>query len=259
MNKPAYTIYPDLRGKTVFITGSNRGIGSGLTDAFIENGCRVILLYRSEPPALSTIDGNGHEAILLQGDITDIEAISKWLNEFGEKIDVLVNNAGVNLYKPLIDIDEADWDRIIDTNLKATFFMSQLFAKHMRKHSGGTIINAHSFAVKLPSATTGIYAASKAGLAMLTRIMAAEWAPHGIRVNAYSPGVVETEMTAPAIAKNPEKMLEAISLNRFGTTQDVANAVLFLSSDASSYITGVDLEITGGKFLLQNSGDLKKC
>jgi len=178
-----------------------------------------------------------------------------WLRDFesdGGTVDILVNNAGVICYSPLLEVNERDWASIMGTNVKATFFLSQMFAKHMKQNSGGVIINAHSFAVKIPSALTGLYAASKSALAMLTRTMAGEWAQYGIRVNAYSPGVVETDMTKPAIDRNRDSMLRDISLRHFGQALDVANAVLFLASTTSSYMTGVDLEVSGGKFLLQN-------
>jgi len=167
-------------------------------------------------------------------------------------LDILVNNAGINFYHDLIKVGIDDWEKLFSVNLKATFFLSQLFAKHMSGRNGGNIINATSFATKLPSTGYGIYAASKAALLSLTKSMAAEWAKYNIRVNAFSPGVILTDMTKPAIDKNREKLLSQISQGKFGNPWDVANSVLFLASDASSYITGAEIDISGGKFIVQS-------
>jgi NAD(P)-dependent dehydrogenase (short-subunit alcohol dehydrogenase family) len=122
----------------------------------------------------------------------------------------------------------------------------------MKKQSSGVIINAISFGAKIPSANVGFYSASKSALKTLTKCMAAEWAPYGIRVNGFSPGVIPTEMTETTIKKRKVELIHAISMQRLGKIQEVANAVLFLASQSSSYITGIDLEISGGKFLLQD-------
>jgi NAD(P)-dependent dehydrogenase (short-subunit alcohol dehydrogenase family) len=248
--------YDDLTGKTVFITGANRGIGKGIADKFIKNKCRIIAVYRKNKPNLMPLENDEFKHIFIKSDINDIDYISQWLTNFEKengKIDILINNAGVNIEESLFDTTLEKWDIIMGTNLKATFFLSQLLAKHMKKNKKGVIINATSFAAQIPSAYYGVYAASKSALVSLTKSMAAEWAPYNIRVNSYSPGVVKTQMTQPAIEKNEKKMLETISLKRFGKVEEVADAVLFLSSEASSYITGVNLDVSGGKFIIQNS------
>lgn len=249
--------YPDLKGKTVFVTGSNRGIGKAIAEEFIKNDCQVIAAYRKDKPNFDLVDGD-MGITFLELDINDTEKISNWLLEFeekGGKVDVLVNNAGILLTNPLLEVTEKEWDMLIDTNLKATFFLSQLFAKHMKENKRGVIINAGSFAAKMPSASAGAYAASKAALLNLTKSMAAEWAQYNIRVNSFSPGVIETELTKPAREKNEEKMLGQISLNRFGKTEEVAKAVSFLASGSASYISGIDLDISGGKLIIQNPSD----
>ena len=248
--------YSDLKDKTVLITGANKGIGKGVAEAFIENGCKVIALYRSERPNYHINEVNKClPPIYLKADVNNVEYISAWLKDFEKeknKIDILINNAGINISEKLIDVDEKQWDIIMSTNLKSLFFVSQLIAKHMKKNKGGVIINAASFAIHIPSSFNGIYAASKTAVYSLTKSMAAEWAPYGIRVNSFSPGVVETQMTAKAIKNNKKKMLESISLNRFGAIEEVANPILFLASDSSSYITGTNLDISGGKFVVQD-------
>lgn len=128
----------------------------------------------------------------------------------------------------------------------------------MAAQGGGVIINASSFAVKLPLPGYSVYAASKAALLSITKSMAAEWAPYDIRVNAYAPGIIETGMTRDAILKNKDKMLKDISLNRFGAPSEIADGVLFLASRSASYITGVEMDISGGKFLNQNPGAIRE-
>lgn len=248
--------YPDLIDKTVFITGANRGIGKGIADKFIKNKCRLVATYRKNKPDFVPLEKNGCEHILINCDITNTNYLSQWLSDFEKengKIDILINNAGVNIENSLLEITPVQWDLIMKTNLKATFFLSQLIAKHMINHKKGVIINAASFAAQIPSVYHGVYAASKSAIVSLTKSMAAEWAPYNIRVNSYSPGVVKTEMTRSAIEKNENKMLETISLNRFGDIEEIAEAVLFLSSDASSYISGINLDVSGGKFIVQNA------
>ena len=251
--------YSELKGKTVFITGSNRGIGKAIAEEFIKNGCSIVAVYRKDEPQFGP-EADNEKTTFLKADINDVKKISDWLLQFeekGGKIDILVNNAGAFLVNPLLEVSENEWDTLIDTNLKATFFISQVFAKHMKKNKGGVIINAGSFASKISSVSAGVYAASKSALVSLTRSMAAEWAPYNIRVNSFSPGVIETEMTKPAREKDRDAMLRQISLNRFGKSHEVARAVSFLASDSSSYISGIDLDISGGKLIAQNPDDAR--
>ncbi|MBT6068525.1 SDR family oxidoreductase [Candidatus Peregrinibacteria bacterium] len=243
----------DLANKTVLITGTSRGIGKAIAQAFLEQGTKVIALYREEKPEFE----GSHEVIFLKADIQDLDTIRTWLSEFendGGKIDVLVNNAGVYSKCDLLNVTEEDFDRTMSINLKGTVFLSQLIAIHMKKNGSGSIVNAASFAAQLASRGFGIYAATKTAIISLTKSMAAEFAPYGIRVNAFSPGVTPTRMTQPAIDANEKGMLDTIALHRFGGADEVANAVLFLASDASSYITGTNLDVSGGKFANQNPG-----
>jgi 3-oxoacyl-[acyl-carrier protein] reductase len=144
------------------------------------------------------------------------------------------------------DATADDFDEAFGVNARATFLLSRLFAVHMRTAGGGVIVNAGSYATTLASVSHGLYAASKSASASLTRSMAAEWAPFGIRVNSFSPGVIPTRMTAPALSRNEDRMVDMISLRRTGTVEEVAAVVLFLASDASSYVTGTNIEVTGG-------------
>lgn len=254
---PYNVIYPDLEGKTVLITGAGKGIGKSIAEGFLANQSKVIALYRSTPPEFDKdILKTCQTPEYLHADIQDIEKMKIWIYELesaGRSVNILINNAGVNFEHKLCEITSEEWDQLFKINLKSTFFLSQAFANHMKKQDGGVILNATSFATKIPSARYGVYAASKAALLSLTKSMAAEWATYKIRVNAFSPGVIETDMTRPAILRNKKQILAAISLGKFGDISDVAKAVLFLSSNESSYITGIELDISGGKYIIQHS------
>lgn len=256
MSKNSTAAYPDLVGRTVVITGANRGIGKHLAESFLRNDCQVICIYRRSKPKLSARVCRSHKPVLLKADVLDLKTISVWADEWnasGKTLDVLVNNAGLFIPKPLLTCDRHDWDETINTNLRASFFLAQLFARHMKKtKTRGVIINAASFAATMASVNYGIYAISKAAIVQMTKCMAAEWAPYGIRVNAFSPGIVKTKMTAHMLKQNEPKVLAAISMNRIGSLAEVSNGVLFLASDASSYIIGQNLNINGGKFIVQD-------
>jgi 3-oxoacyl-[acyl-carrier protein] reductase len=242
-------MYPDLRGKRIVVTGAGQGIGFALAHAFAESGSHVVAVSRRPVENLDARIEN------LVCDIRTPDPLFRHLTDLEERnqrVDVLINNAALMKRSPLL---EATADHISDlfaTNVAATLLMSQRFAHHMKVRGGGVIINAGSYAATLPSIAHGVYAATKAAIVMLTASMAAEWAPYGIRVNAFSPGVVPTQMTAPALARNADKMLDLISLRRTGRLEEVANAVLFLASDASSYITGTNLDVSGGKLVVQD-------
>lgn len=245
--------YGDLAGKRVIVTGANQGIGLAIMQAFLEQGCRVLAVARGEFPK----DAKAERLDLLRCDIEDPAPVAEWiagLERRGERVHVLVNNAGQLVKGSLIDSPRADFDRMFGVNARATFFLSQLLARHMKTRGGGVIVTAGSFAVTLASVGSGVYAASKAAIVSLTRSMAAEWAPFGIRVNAFSPGVIPTRLTEQAIGEDAAGMLEEISLRRFGETGEVAAVALFLASDASSYLTGVNIDVSGGKLIVQSPG-----
>lgn len=247
-------IYPDLRDKTVVITGAGQGIGEAIAKAFINQGSKVILVSRSKIEWLNI--SKYQELTALEKDIQEIDFFKRWLKKYAsseKKIDILINNAGVIDHQPLMQTTSEQWDKILNINSKATFFFTQLFAKHMIENNTGNILFASSFATTLSSFSYGVYAASKSMNLSLMKNLAAELAPNNIRVNAYSPGVIETKMTELKRQKNKVAMLKDIALNRFGSTNEVASGVLFLASDESSYLQGVNLDISGGKFITQNS------
>ena len=245
-------MFPDLRDKRIVVTGASRGIGMALAQAFLDAGCRVTAVSRG-PLDWSAASPDRLET--LRCDVLEPRPLTDWLaaaTRRGERVDVLVNNAGQIGKGSLIDCTPANFDQMFALNTRATFFLSQAFARHMKEQGGGVIMNAGSFAAEIASVSYGVYAASKAAVVALTRSMAAEWAPFGIRVNAFSPGVIPTKMTEPALKQNERKMIESISLGRFGTAKEVAAVALFLASSASSYLTGVNIDVSGGKLIVQD-------
>lgn len=245
-------MYPDLQGKRVVVTGAAHGIGLAIARAFASADSRVVAVRHGDAGPVPEIAGSVE---WLACDIRQPVPLARRLEELeaaGEGVDVLVNNAGVMRRAPLIDAARDDWEAMFDTNVAATFWLCRHFARHMRTRGGGAIVNAASFAGTVPSVSHGVYAASKAALLSLTRSMAAEWAPYGIRVNAFSPGVIPTRMTQPALERNEARMLDAISMRRTGRADEVAAVVLFLASASSSYVTGVNVDVTGGKLLVQD-------
>jgi len=246
----------DFKGKTAVITGASRGIGLSIANAFLESGAEVVNISRTKKNPKNSL-----KYTFVKGDITNLNSIKLWVEKFtakGRQIDFWINNAGIYTQSELSDVNEADWNKTFDINLKSLFFLSKYAADHMKLNGGGVIINAASFAGYMPSVGSGIYAASKAAVISLTKSMAAEWAPYGIRVNSYCPGVILTDMTKEFISQKKKNLLESIALSRFGEPEEVAQLVLFLCSDSASYITGQNIKITGGKFLAQNQSDAYK-
>jgi len=247
----------DFNEKTAVITGASRGIGLAIANAFLDSGASVINICKSKQK--DSLHKTKYHFI--REDINNLSAIEKIISNFdtkGKKIDFWINNAGIYPQSRLMEVSENDWDETFSTNLKSLFFSSKFIAKHMQENGGGIILNASSFGAQMPSINSGIYATSKSAIVTLTKSMAAEWAPYNIRVNCYSPGLVYTDMTKEIIEKNKEKITSPIALSRFGSPEEIANVVLFLCSDAASYITGEDIKINGGKFLVQNQGEIYK-
>jgi gluconate 5-dehydrogenase len=246
--------YPNfsLSGKVAVITGASRGIGASLAAALANAGAAVALLGRDEQAlgALrDTLAGQGFTVMPLRADVTDraaIEAAFGAVTSSLLRIDILINNAGVEEGCASVDVSEALWDRILDTNLKGAFFCAQAAARRMRQ--GGSIINLCSLASEVGIGGAAAYGASKSGLAGLTRALATEWAARGIRVNGIGPGYFRTALTESFYAQEEWQrlMLQKIPLRRFGRLEDLGGAAVFLSSDAAAYITGQILYVDGG-------------
>jgi NAD(P)-dependent dehydrogenase (short-subunit alcohol dehydrogenase family) len=244
----------DLAGKAVVVTGGGRGIGRGITRAMAKAGARVVVAGRSPGPlrdAATEARSLGADAIDLPTDITHPDEVAalvaRTLETFGT-LDCWVNNAGSANKEDvgrLIDLDERQWDAVVDLNMKWTFFAAQAAAKAMT--GGGSIINISSRSGSQPNPMTGQYGAAKAGLENLTATMAVEWGHLKIRVNAVAPGVVLTE--APAAMDRPSRrrrQLETIPLRRLGTVDDVGALCVYLASDEAAWVTGEVIQIHGG-------------
>ena len=242
-----------LNGKVAVITGAGRGIGRAIALHFAESGAKVVINYRSSiaqvEELLSLIKNAGGEAIAVQADISKEDEAKKLLEEavknFG-RLDVIVNNAGITKDNLLIRMTEADFDSVIDINLKGTFFCMKHAANIMLKQRSGKIINIASVVGLTGNAGQVNYAASKAGVIGMTKAAARELASRGITVNAVAPGFIDTDMTDILPDKVKEATIASIPLKRFGIASEVAGAVGFLASEAANYITGQVLQVDGG-------------
>jgi NAD(P)-dependent dehydrogenase (short-subunit alcohol dehydrogenase family) len=244
----------DITGRKALVTGAGRGIGKVLALALAEAGCDVALLglHRENLEAVATeIRRLGRQGIAIQADVSRKDqvdrAFARTAEEFG-RLDICVNNAGISIQKPVEEMPEEDWDRIMDINLKGVFLCSQAAARIMIPQRSGSIINIASIsgtAVNVPQ-KQAVYNTSKAGVIMLSRSMAVEWAEYGVRVNSISPGYMQTEMTLSSMAHLFPAWESLTPLGRLGKPGELRGALLLLASDASSYMTGHDLVVDGG-------------
>ncbi len=241
-----------LAGKTAAVTGATRGIGRAIALAFAREGAEVLVNGRDAAAGRAVcreIEALGRRAVWHAADVGRVAeargVVDAALAAFG-RLDVLVNNAGVFERTSALDLDEAAWDRLMDVNLKGAFFCAQAAARAMRGR-GGAIVNVASDAAWSGGLNPcAHYAASKAGLVSITRSLAKELAPHGIRVNALAPGLIVTDMGGTAGSTLPGLV---IPLGREGTPDEVAAAAVFLASAEASYVTGANLNLSGGLFL----------
>ncbi len=247
-----------LEGKVAIVTGAGKagkGIGQACAVALASAGASVVVASRTEANAQSVADmlaGTGSRALAMGVDVSDASQVDRLvaatLEEFG-RVDILVNNAGITRDGLIARMPEDAWDSVLDTNLKGAFLAIKAVARSMMKQRSGAIVNMSSVMGLTGNAGQANYAASKAGLIGLTKSAAKELAARGIRVNAVAPGWIETAMTADLGDDFREQAMARIPLARLGTPEDVANAVVFLCSDAASYITGQVLTVDGGMVL----------
>lgn len=249
-----------LTGKTVVITGGGTGIGKATAKEFLREGCNVAIcgrrLEKLEEVQKECKEELGKDIMIKSVDVTDYDALSAYADEveaaYG-RIDIWINNAGSNHIKSLIDYDVQEFRDMMDVILMAVWAGCKIAALHMKKDGkGGVILNASSFSAVIPNAGRGAYSACKSGVSSLTRTYAAELAKDQIRVLAYVPGMTATEISAKNIATNGKYLMSSIPMQRFGTAQDDADAIVFLASDRAGYINGTQLEIAGAKFCVQN-------
>ncbi len=241
-----------LDGKIALITGASRGIGRAIAETLAREGADLALCdlqtdWLADTAAAVRALGRRVECFAVNvSQAADVEAgVNAAVQALG-RIDILVNNAGITKDGFLARMSEADWDAVIDVNLKGTFLFSKAVGKIMMRQRGGAIVNIASIIGLIGNAGQCNYAASKAGVIALTKSVAKELAGRGVRANAVAPGFIETRMTEVLSAEVRQKMLDAIPMGRFGTPQDVADVVLFLASDASSYVTGHVVTVSGG-------------
>jgi len=246
-----------LIGKVSLVTGASKGIGKAIALTLAQEGSYVIVndINLDEANAVvKEIIASGGKAISIKADVSQKKEVRTMVKEtiinFG-KIDILVNNAGIQTVTPFLELSEEDWQRVIDVNLKGTFLCSQVVAKEMVKYKKGKIINISSIHQSTPRFNKIHYDVSKAGIAMLTKDMALELSKYKINVNCVAPGAIITPMNKD-ILESPKKMAEIESMipwKRMGKPEEVAQAVLYLASNESDYITGITIQIDGGSSL----------
>src|SRR2546426_1780414 len=250
-----------LQGKVVAITGGDQGIGRGIAERLAQDGADVALCYRANKAgadeAVTGIEAIGRKATAIQCDVGKISDGQRFIAEAAAqlgKIDILVNNAGLERNADFWNVTEADYDAVLNVNLKGLFFITQAFVKHRMgtpsadKKSGGKIINISSVHEELPFPHFASYCASKGGVKMLTRNLSIELAPLGITINSIAPGAIETPINTKLL-NDPVKLgalLENIPLKRLGKPEDVASMAVFLASDESNYATGTTFFVDGG-------------
>ena len=239
----------------VLVTGANSGIGKEIARRLARAGYDVAINYKVDAPAAASLAGSlaelGGRAIAVHADVANRQETEEMfrfvLGEFG-KLDALVNNAAVQVWKPLLEVQEAEWDRVISTNLRGCFLCTQRAAQHMKERRSGAIVNIGSGCNKVPFPNLSSYTASKGGIEMFTKSAALELGPFGIRVNCVAPGAIDTERTRAELPDFAGSWARLTPLRRIGTPEDVADAVEFLLGDRASFVSGQTLGVDGGLF-----------
>lgn len=248
------THFSELKGKKVLVTGGSKGIGKDIALAFAKQGADVVITGRNEADLVSTTNELKRihpHSFYLKADIQNIqsahEMVDNAVSTLGN-IDILINNAGINIAKPALEVTEKDWNQVIDTNLKGTFFCAQRVGKHMIEQGGGKIINMASQMAFVGYIKRSVYCSSKGGAVQLTKALAVEWAPYNVRVNAVAPTFIETDFTKEMFEDEEfyQDVVSPIPLGKLAQPSDVTGAVLFLASDLAQFITGETIKVDGG-------------
>ena len=244
----------DLTGKVALVTGASKGLGSAIAVGLAQAGARLALCARSREGLAGTraaVEAAGGEARTFEMDVLSRasvrDAVSAAVAALG-RIDILVNNAGVNVRKPALELAEEEWDRVVDTNLKGYFLVAQAVGAHMVARRSGKVINVSSIFGAVGMNNQLAYAASKGGVGQLTKVMAIEWAPHGVTVNAVGPTYFETPLVA-ALRNDPERFQfinERTPMGRWGQPEELVGTIVYLAAPASDFVTGQTVYVDGG-------------
>ncbi len=245
-----------LKGKIAVVTGSSKGIGASTALKLAEAGADLVINYNTDEKGadkiVRLIKEKGQNALKVQANVSypqDAQKLIKnTISQYG-KIDILVNNAGITRDKLLLRMKEEDWEQVINVNLKGVYNTTRIAAKYMMKQKNGKIINLSSVVGRMGNAGQSNYAASKAGIIGFSKSIARELSSRNINVNVVAPGYIETEMTEEIPVRHKKEMLKNIPLQRAGRGEDVANLILFLSSEMSDYITGQVINVDGGMLI----------
>jgi NAD(P)-dependent dehydrogenase (short-subunit alcohol dehydrogenase family) len=244
-----------LDSKTALVTGASKGVGKGIALELARNGCTVAVNYHSDregaDATAAEIAALGGTAFTVQANVGIAAEVDRMFAEVLSRmprLHILVNNAGTQVWKPLLELEEAEWDRVIDTNLKGCFLCTQRAARHMKDHGGGRIVNIGSGCNKAPFPNLVSYTASKGGIEMLTKVAAVELGKHGISVNCVAPGAIEIERTQKEAADYGTTWGALTPLGRVGQPLDVARAVAFFAGEQADFVSGQTLWVDGGLF-----------
>ncbi len=244
-----------LDGRTALVTGASKGVGKGIALELARSGCNVAVNFNTDQAGADATVGEilalGREAFVVQADVAvaaDVDRMYREVLGRVPRVDIVVNNAGVQTWKPLLDLEEHEWDRVIDTNLKGCFLCTQRAARLMKDAGGGSIINIGSGCNKLAFPNLVDYTASKGGIEMLTKVAAVELGKYGIRVNCVAPGAIEIERTKQEAGDYAGTWSKLTPLARIGLPSDVGKAVVFLAGDSGQFITGQTIWVDGGLF-----------
>jgi NAD(P)-dependent dehydrogenase (short-subunit alcohol dehydrogenase family) len=242
----------EQKNKVAIVTGGGSGIGLAIADKFVANNILTIIIGRDEKKLIKAKETLGELCFPITADLSDLSTIPKLvekiLNQFG-KIDILVNNAGINLKKEFTEVNDEEFQKILLTNVTAVFALSREVVKHMLEKGNGSIINISSMASQYGIPKVIAYTASKSAVEGMTRAMAVELSPKGIRVNCIAPGFIATDMSAKALnsdAERKQKVMSRTPMGFMGDPADIANAALYLANGEANYVTGIVLPVDGG-------------